>query len=81
MQSSFVLNYGELQNKFEDDFPGCKRFILPYNYRSSKDIVTLCNGIFNPETKMIAKNKPESPVKFMNELRLYQDYLVRYQTI
>ena len=65
-------------NKFEDDFPSCKRFILPYNYRSSKDIVTLCNGIFNPETKMIAKNDPfKKPViKIFSDSKLEKKYVI-----
>lgn len=57
-------------NNFETDFPGSKKFVLPYNYRSSSNIVQMCNNIFDPSTKMIAKNSDyKNPY-----LKIFSDY-------
>lgn len=43
-------------NNFQEDFPSATKFILSNNYRSSSDIVKLCNNIFE-ECDMKASNK------------------------
>ena len=65
-------------NNFENDFPGSKKYILSYNYRSSSNIVKMCNNIFDPPTKMIAKNiDHKNPyLKIFPDYRLEKKFVI-----
>lgn len=62
---------------FKDDFPKSKKFVLSYNYRSSKDIVNLVNDIFE-ESNMVAKNdKFKKPnVRVFSDFKLEKKYVI-----
>lgn len=65
-------------NNFKNDFPDSTKFILPYNYRSSLDIVNLCNKIFTPDCEMKTHNKKfKKPIiKVFPEFRLERKWII-----
>lgn len=65
-------------NNFSTNFPKSTKFVLPYNYRSSSDIVNLCNKIFKPECEMESKNpKFKKPnIKVFPDFRLERKWII-----
>ena len=65
-------------NNFEKDFPEVSKFTLTNNYRSSSDIVSLCNNIFDRECKMNATNqKYKLPkIKVFRNFKQEQKYII-----
>lgn len=65
-------------NNFTNDFPNAKKFILEYNYRSSSDIVSLCNNVFNESSNMKTKNKKHKKpiVKVFPDFKLERKWVI-----
>lgn len=65
-------------NNFTKDFPKATKFILPFNYRSGKEIVSLCNSIFNPNCGMEAKNDniKKPVIKVFPEFKLEKKWVI-----
>ena len=65
-------------NNFELEFPNASKFILSYNYRSSLEIVKLCNDIFKPNCQMIPKKKSyRKPfIKVFTDFKLERKWVI-----
>lgn len=65
-------------NNFTEDFPKATKFILPYNYRSGREIVNMCNNIFNPNCEMKAMNEKitKPVVKIFPEFKLEKKWVI-----